>query len=103
MDAGLTEILKSPMLVGFAVGMAMNKLHDLFVAMDKTDLASKYGSQLHVVTAVLTFLTSASALAASGHLSQLDLTQVTNLLNFYIPMFVGSQAASPNNSAKIKS
>lgn len=100
MNEAMLEVLKSPMVIGLILGKIMEVIHSALISLDKTDLAAKYGSQLHIITAVLTFLASASTLAASGHLSNLDTAQIGSLLNLWIPMLIGSKMASPNNSVK---
>lgn len=93
MNVIVAEVLKNPLIIGYTIGAVMNGLHDFLVSLDKTDFAKKYGGQLHVLTGVLTFLSSAAALAANGQLSNLDLTQIQTLINTFLPMVIGAKAA----------
>ena len=94
MNEILDSVLKSPLAVGYVLSMVMNAVHSGMVSLDKSDLAAKYGSQMHILAGVLTFLATAITLLSNGQLESLDLSSAQTFLATWLPMIIGSKAAT---------
>jgi hypothetical protein len=97
----VTVLLQQPAVVGAAITAGMNMLHGALVGLDKQNIADKFGPQLHVAFLILSFLASVANAAASGTLSNIDLSSVGTFLQYWVTVLVGGKAMAVVPSNKV--
>lgn len=96
----LSPLLTNPVVMGALITTGLNSVKPMLKKVDEGKLLEPYQKHLHIVMLVLTFLVSALQSGLSGHLADLDLNQVANFLNVYLPALVGAKAMTLANPSK---
>lgn len=83
------ELLHNPMVQGLVAKCLMDVVKELLKEVDASGVAEKNEKWLHPASVVLSLVVTALNLAMTGHLSNLDLSSVKEL----VLTFLGTKAA----------
>ena len=84
----LEKLIKDPLVQGMIVKSVVDGLHELFKKVDASGLGVKNEKWLHPLSIVLSTLVTAINLASTGHLENVDLTALKDL----VLTFLGTKA-----------
>lgn len=85
----MLDILQLPIVRGIVLKAVMDCIHDLLVAVDKSDVVEKNEAWLHTASILMTAAATLLNLALTNQLGSIDL----NVVKDFILMYLGTRAA----------